>query len=337
MSESAFLRRVLIVLAIGSLAFAVWTLSDLLLLVFGSALTAVALRAGMAPVRRVTGLSEPLALLSVVLLAALVIALIFLAAGQTIASQARYLLEELPQAFRTLAQDLDLKSGTDQLRGSAIGELAMRFFTWSTTVFGAVASLVLVLVGGIYLANSPNLYRNGLIALFPERWQALASSTLDEVGVALHRWLRAQALAMAIVGTMFGIGMWIIGVPSPAVLGLIAGLTEFVPIVGPIVGAIPAVLLASAQGFDTVIWALAIAALVQQVENNVVMPLLVGNLVHLPAAVGLFATVAAGILFGPLGLLLGYPLTVAADVAVKRLYVMETLGKDVSLPTDRPP
>jgi predicted PurR-regulated permease PerM len=74
---------------------------------------------------------------------------------------------------------------------------------------------------------------------------------------------------------------------------------------------------------------------VQQLENNLIMPFIVGRVVELPAAVGLFATVAMGLLFGPLGLLLGYPLAIVADVAIRRLYVREALGKPVEIPAER--
>lgn len=140
---------------------------------------------------------------------------------------------------------------------------------------------------------------------------------------------------MAIVGTMMGLGMWFIGVPSPLALGLFAGLMEFVPIVGPIVGAIPALLLASTQGGELALWAFGIAVLIQQIENFIITPLLVEHVVKLPPAAGLFAVVAIGVLFGPLGLLLGYPLAIVFDVAVRRLYVRETLGERVTIPAER--
>jgi predicted PurR-regulated permease PerM len=334
-SEWIFVRRVLTVFALGALAYALWNLSDILLLIFGAALTAVALRAMMEPIARTTGMSEPLALGAIFLVLAGVITGIVLSFGPKLAEQSTYLFQQLPVALNTLAQKLDLQASLEQLKGSAIGALALRAFSWGSSVFGALASLVIVLVGGIYLANAPLTYRNGAIKLFPERWHEALNSTFDDAGQALRLWLRAQLMAMILVGTATGLGMWAIGVPSPLALGLIAGLTEFVPIIGPIVGAAPALLLASTQSYDLVLWALGIAIVVQQLENNVIMPLIVGRVVELPAAVALFATVAIGVLFGPLGLLLGYPLTIVADVAVRRLYVREALGERVDIPAER--
>jgi predicted PurR-regulated permease PerM len=110
-----------------------------------------------------------------------------------------------------------------------------------------------------------------------------------------------------------------------------AAVLEFVPIIGPIIAAVPALLLASTQSWEMVGWTLGLFVIVQQVESNIIMPLVSGRAVKLPPAVGLFAVVAIGILFGPLGLLLGYPLAIVVDVAVRRLYVREALGEDVEI------
>jgi predicted PurR-regulated permease PerM len=134
---------------------------------------------------------------------------------------------------------------------------------------------------------------------------------------------------MIIVGTLIGVGLAVVGVPSALALGLIAGVAEFVPIIGPVIGAIPALLLASTESVDTVLWTLAVFVVVQQLESNLIMPIIAGRVVELPPAVGLFAVVALGILFGPLGLVLGYPLAIVIDVAVKRLYLSGVLKEPV--------
>jgi predicted PurR-regulated permease PerM len=114
-------------------------------------------------------------------------------------------------------------------------------------------------------------------------------------------------------------------------LGLIAGLAEFIPVVGPIASAIPGLLIAAPLGLDMVVWALAVYIIVQQAESNIIMPLLVGQAVDIPPALGLFATIGLSVLFGPLGLLLAFPLTVVAVVAVRRLYVHDMLGEEVNI------
>jgi predicted PurR-regulated permease PerM len=190
---------------------------------------------------------------------------------------------------------------------------------------------LLVIIGGIYMAIDPEVYRNGLIKLFPLGWQDRVRATLDDAGEALRLWLAAQLVAMVLVGVMIATGAFLIGIPSPLALGLIFGLMEFVPVVGPIAGAVPVLLVALGQGWEMALWALGLVLVVQQVESNLIMPLVSGRAVQLPPAVGLFAVVAMGIVFGPLGLVLGYPLAVVCDVAVRRLYVRETLGESVDI------
>jgi predicted PurR-regulated permease PerM len=326
-----FVRRVLIVVGIAAFAAALYLLSDILLLVFGSILFAVVLRAIARPIRKGTSMSERLALLAAGLGVVVVLAGTGFLFGAQINSQLASLMERLPAAAQKLSEAVPVSSVSDLVKGSSIGELLMNAFSWGTTLAGAVAALVVVIVAGIYIAISPDTYRTGAVMLFPRAYQERIAATLDDAGEALRLWLGGQLIAMILVGILIAAGLAIVGVPSALALGLIAGVTEFVPIVGPVIGAIPALLLAFTQDWATVWWTLAVFVVVQQIESNVIMPLVAGRAVAVPPAVGLFAVVAIGVLFGPLGLLLGYPLAIVIDVAVRRLYVRETLGEEVEI------
>lgn len=142
-----------------------------------------------------------------------------------------------------------------------------------TTIFGAAGALIIVLVGGIYFAVNPELYRNGFLMLFPEPWRSHIESTMDDAGAALRLWLSGQLLAMRAVGVMISVGLILVGVPSPLALGVVAGGLEFIPFIGPVLGAIPALLLASSQDWHTVTWTALVFFVVQQIENNLLMPL----------------------------------------------------------------
>ena len=334
-SDLAFVRRVFIVVAIGALIAAVWALSDILLLLFGAVLFAVMLHAVAAPLQTHLRLGQGAALalggaLMVLLLAA---AVIFL--GPELATQMRTLFTTLPEAANRLLGYFQLGSMADLIKdgttASALGGLASRVIAWSTTLAGALASFLLVLFGGIYLAISPRLYRDGLVKLVPPAIQPNVNATLDDSGEALKRWLAGQLIAMLLVGVFTAAGLWLAGVPSAFALGLIAGLAEFVPLIGPIIAAIPALLIASTQDWQTVLLALSVLVVVQQVESNLIAPVIADRMVSIAPAVGLFAVVAMGVLFGPLGLLLGFPLAIVFDVAVRRLYVRDTLGERVEI------
>jgi len=330
-SDAVFVRRVLLVVAIVALAAALYVLSDILLLIFGAILVAVVLRAIARPIRAGTSMSERLSLLASGLGVVAVLGGTAYLFGSQISAQLATLIENLPAAMQSLSKTAPFASVSELVKGSSIGNLLMNAFSWGTTVFGAVATLVVVIVAGIYMAIKPEVYRNGLVKLIPKPHQPLITATLDDAGEALRLWLGGQLLAMIMVGVLIAVGLALVGVPSALALGLIAGVTEFVPIIGPIIGAIPALLLAFTQDLNTVLWTLAVFIVVQQLESNLIMPLVAGRAVAVPPAVGLFAVVAIGVLFGPLGLLLGYPLAIVTDVAVRRLYVREMLGEQVEI------
>lgn len=331
LSEAEFIRRVLIVVGILAGAAAFYLLSDIFLLAFGSVLVAVVLRSIASAINNATRIGRRWSLLLAGLGIVLALVLVGYLFGAQISDQLYSLVEKLPAAAENLTKSLPLLSVSELVKGSSVGTLLASAVSWGTTVFGGVATLFVVLIAGIYIAISPRTYHDGLLKLFPKGAQERVSATLDDAGEALRRWLGAQLLAMVLVGVLTGIGLAIIGVPSALGLGIIAGLLEFVPIVGPVVAAVPALLLASTQNWELVAWTIALFVVVQQIESNIIMPLVSGKAVDLPPAVGLFAVVAIGILFGPLGLLLGYPLAIVTDVAVRRLYVSETLGEDVKI------
>jgi predicted PurR-regulated permease PerM len=136
---------------------------------------------------------------------------------------------------------------------------------------------------------------------------------------------------MVMVGALTALGLWIAGVQSPIVLGLLAGLANFVPYAGSIAAAVLTLTIAAAQGWETLVWASAAMLIVQQIESNVISPMVIGRAVHILPATGLFALVAMAMLFGPLGVLFGFPLAIVADVAIRRLYVRDLLGKPVKI------
>jgi len=339
-AETRFVRKVLIVGAVVAFAALVWSLREILLLVFASVLLAVILRfiAEILSVR--TGMTNSWSLVVaggvVVGLVAAVITLF----GAQLAGQFNVLASQLQSVERTVAGYFDVSSAKDLL-SSSLGSLFARALSWGTTAIAATAGLLLVIVGGVYMAIDPDIYRNGLIKLVPPEWQPRIRATLDDAGEALRMWMGAQLLAMVIVGVLIAVGALLIGIPSALALGLIFGLTEFVPVVGPIAGAVLVVLVAIGQSWEMALWATGLVILVQQLESNLIMPLVSGHAVELPPAVGLFAVVAMGVVFGPLGLVLGYPLAVVSDVAIRRLYVRQTLGEDVEIAaetsrTDKP-
>lgn len=341
--DGAFARRVLIVVAIGGLALLLWYLVDVLLLVFATVLVAVLLRAIARPVDRRTGIGDNWALGVAVLVVASVITLAVTLFGAEVRAQTLKLLETLPDAWdlfirRTLSGDLRDQI-MERAEGAvpAAGQIVTNVLAGAWSVAGGLSAVVLMIVGGLYLAAQPDVYRRGFLLLFPDDGKrASAAETLDAMGEALQLWLVGQLLTMAFILAVTLAGLWAIGVPAALALAVFAGLAQFVPIIGPIVAAVPALLVALTESWQMVLWVLALYVVIQQVESNVVTPLVQRRTVHLPPALPLFAVVVFGLLFGLMGVLLATPLAVVAFVGIKKLWVRDTLGEPTRLPGEPP-
>ena len=327
--ERRTFRATAVVLATVAAAYVLWLLVDLLLLLFACALVALILLTVTNAIRRRTGLPFAAALtLSVLALLAL-IGGAFAFFGTTMQGEFAELATRLPSAWANFQL---------RLRNSALGAAILErapglapsgqtivnvVTTALATVGGGLSGLAIVLVGGLYLAAQPALYSHGLLRLFPERTQKPAAETFEAVSVSLRNWLKGQALGMLFVGVATGLGLWLVGVPAAWAIGLVAGLAEFVPYLGVIVAGIPAVVLGFGQGTNEGLWTIGVLIAVQQVQGNLVMPLLQNKMVDLPPAVTIFGIIAAGILFGVAGVLLATPLTIVVLVLVRRLYLHE--------------
>jgi predicted PurR-regulated permease PerM len=337
-SHRIFIERLVIAIAILAVAAFVWTLRELLILVFGAVLVAVILSIIAHPIRRRLGVPEWAALLAAVLLVLALFALAFGLFGAETANQASALRETIPRAWAALQARLEplglaepARQWVAGLQGAGGGVLS-NLGRVALSVSNGIADTLLVLVGGIYLAAQPRLYREGLVKLVPRRGRALAEQALDDSWTALRLWLLGRLVSMAFIGILTGIGLWLIGIPGALALAVIAFILEFVPFVGPILAAVPAILLAVA--FDPVkaIWVAGLYLGIQQLEGNVIEPLVQQRAVDLPPALLMFSIVAGGLLFGGIGILFAAPLLVVLFVMVKRLYVQEALSTQTPMP-----
>lgn len=332
-SHRVFIERLVIAIAIVAVALLLWGLRHVFMLVFGALLVAVILNVIARPLHRRLGLPQSLALIASVVILAILLGSSAAIFGAEVVRQSDAISAELPRAWQALEAWLDTWGLGDGLRewtqdlwsGANVGTLAVTFGN-------AIGTALLLVVAGIYFAVRPDFYRTGLLKLVPKRGRGLAAEALDDSARALRLWLLGRLVAMAAVGLLVWLGLWLIGVPSAPTLGLLAGLLEFVPFIGPIVSAVPAVLIAFVLGPEKALWVVALFFVVQQFEGYVLEPLIQQRAVDLPPALLLFALVAGGLVFGLIGVLFAEPLTVVLYVLVKRLYVQEALDTATPLP-----
>jgi predicted PurR-regulated permease PerM len=355
--ETAFLRRVLIVAAVVVLALLLWAVRGALLLLFGAVVVAVLLLAAARPFKDRLGLPHWAALAAGGGAILAVLALATWLVGGQVRAQITELAQRLPQAAQSLEErfninlpDLTAKEGQDaaaktaaQAAGSGrgggttpglseLGDAVGRIVAFGAVVLDAVSALLLAVIGGVYLAVDPASHRRGIVALLPRSQHRRADDFLQTCGRALDGWLLATLASMAAVGTMVGLGAWALGLPAPIALALFATLTEIVPVIGPIIGAVPALLVALGQGGSTFLWTLLLFAAVQHVEANLLQPMLQKRMADVPPVLLLLSVVAVGTVLGLGGLLLAAPITVVAFVAVQKLYVRQTLGNQAQVP-----
>lgn len=344
------LATILTVFGIGILLAALWAWSNLLLLTFAAILVAIALRGGGRLFNRYLGLNMKIGVLLTVLIVAIIIYVLLQSMGPALTAQFNELLRGLPAAWQQVSDWLD-SSGFGKFierqlepgqAGSGTGgnvatnglPQVFGFLTGTiTTVFGGLANVVLMITMAIFLALDAPTYRNGALRLVPIPYRPRAGFIADEIGVNLGRWMAGQAVDMLAVAIMTGLGLWLLGMPLAMVLGVIAGLTNIIPYVGPFLSGAPAVLFALTQGFDMAVYVLLLFLFVQQFEGNVLLPLIQKFASDLPPVLTVMAIVAFGGLFGFAGILLATPLVLVIMVLVQRIYVEGILGDAPEPPT----
>jgi predicted PurR-regulated permease PerM len=319
-------RRAAIVLAMIVALLAAWRLRELILLLFGSVLIAVFLRRLMVPVKRWTRLPEGAALFLVVVGVLLLLAFFGFFFGLRIQGQVAEAADLIPKGLRIFTDWVRSTPIGGRILGEAKGlhiSAAMPALMQLPMLVGSAVMMLgeslAALVGGIFLAAQPDLYRGGLMRLLPPRLRPWTGSLLDETGSRLRQWLVAQLIAMISIGVLVGAGLRAIGVPTPLALGLFAGLVEFIPVAGPILGAVPALLIALLHGVHMAGYVLVLFVLVQQFEGHVLLPLVQQRFATLPPVVTIFALMGFALLFGWVGVLFATPLAVAGAVLLKHL------------------
>ncbi len=311
--------------------------ADILLLTFAGLLFGNALRGAAEWLSRRTrfGVGRSLVVCILVLLALSAGAVMWIV--PLVADQAGQLQSQLGAAVSDVEAWLSstrlvhaLSAGTPGgLERQATGWLAQHASFAGNVVLGVVGVLgavVYVLFVTLYFAFSPAIYRRGVLALVPAGSRARAQQLIDTLASTLRRWLGAQLITMAALGIASGIGLSLLGIPLAFALGLLAGLLLFVPYLGSIAAAIPALLIALTVSPMHVLYVAVLYVGIHLAEGYLLSPLLQRRAVDTPALLVLGAQLIAGALWGILGLMFATPIVATVLVLVRMLYVEDTLG-----------
>jgi predicted PurR-regulated permease PerM len=346
-SDQKFVGRVLVtigfVVLTALLLILLYYTLDVILLIFAASLIAIFLRGLAEIIGRFVPLKEGwlVLIVAVLLVAILAGAVTFLAPD--VAEQMRHLREELPKSAREAAAYisqfgwgralLDQLPGIDHIRENVgTSELLRGVGGFFSSTVGAIGNFFIVILLAIYLASEPRFYVEGFKKLFPIERRERVSEVMDSIGATLEWWLIGKVASMLFIGILTWIGLSILGVPLALTLGLLAGLLSFIPNFGPIISAIPALLLAFIESPVTAVYVLGLYIGVQLIESNIVTPLVERETVELPPALTIVFQLALAVLVGGLGLILATPLLAAIMVIVQMVYVEDILGdRDVEV------
>ena len=199
-------------------------------------------------------------------------------------------------------------------------------FPFVSSTLAAFGGVLLIIFLSIYIGAEPSLYRAGLMHLFPRRARKRAEEVLAAMAVALRKWLVTQLIAMAVIGGVSTIALLILRVKAAFALGLLAGLFEFIPTVGPILSAVPAVAMGFLDAPEKAMIIVAVYIGIQFLENHILIPLLMRGGVDLPPALTVITQALMALVFGFIGLMVAVPLLAAVMVPIKMLYVQDVVG-----------
>ena len=333
-ADARFVRRAVLLLLVLAVAAALFRAGDLLILAFGSSLGAIVIHAVAEIGRDHLRLSRKPALIAAMLSVLAVIGFLVWLFAVAFRDQVNLLVTKLPGLLDQLAawaghSPVGAKL-VDAVRAAFAGSRVAR--DAGGLVQGAgelVLNALLVLIGALFFAADPKVYERGFLFLVPPRHRPAVEDALFDVGGTLKLWLKAQLIQMTTMGVLVGLGLWLGGVPSAAALGLLTGLSEFVPYLGPIAAMLPALGLAATVGTHQILWTLATYAVVRLVQTNFITPYVTARVVAIPPAVTLFAIVGIGYVFGIFGLFFSAALLVVIYTLIRSLYLREVLGEDI--------
>jgi len=317
------MKRATVWFGIGGAIALVVLLIQPLLIIFGGLVVAAMFDGGVRLLGRVLPIGRGWRLAIVVLAAMAFILGTFYLTGVQIAAQFGQLQETLiAQANRLSdwASGLGILPGRADIQGllkEALGSVG-KLTSFVGTAIGALTSLFMVLVIGLFVAMEPRLYERGLQWMIPSDMRGEFAITLERMATTLRRLLAGRLAGMAFEGVLVFVILSLLGVPMALVLGMIAAILAFVPNVGAFITGVLMTAVGFSAGVHTGFAALVTYFVVQTIDGYVVIPMVAKRTVDLPPALTLSAQILAGTLFGVVGLALADPMTAMIKVALER-------------------
>ncbi|QAS54100.1 AI-2E family transporter [Halobacillus litoralis] len=248
--------------------------------------------------------------------------------------QLKLLNEHLPQLFQSYQEwTKQLYAQTERLPDGIHHQLDDRFshfeqwlssrvmaiFSGLNGIFNMIVLLAVVPVMTFYFLKDYKSIGKMILSILPARWHEESRRLVKELNQSLGGYIRGQLLISLFVGVLATIGFWIIDLPYPLVLGLIAGITNIIPYFGPLLGAGPALIVAVTVSIQTLVFTLLIVVIIQVIEGNFLSPYIMGKSIHIHPLFIIFALLAGGEIAGIAGLILAVPVLTCLKVIVSEI------------------
>ncbi|QCR23187.1 AI-2E family transporter [Pontibacter sp. SGAir0037] len=333
-TQRVVITTVIVTLFIGGILLLIYAI-NFFFLVFAGILFAVMLRAITNWLHDKTSMKKGLALALANLIFFGTIALAIWLIAPTVQEQVQDLRETIPESISSLEEQLRQtewgEQALDELTENGGGlvpdtqELASRAGSFFTSTINIITNLLIVIVVGIFFAGNPSSYQKGIVSLFPPRQRPRLNDVLEKSYDTLKWWLFGKLVTMVFVGILTGLGLMLLGIPLALALAVIVFFLDFIPTVGPIIAAVPAVLIALLDGPMMALYVAILYLLVQSLESYLLAPMIFQRTVNISPVVTLLSLVLFGILVGPLGVILAAPLVAVIQVFIRELYIKDYL------------
>jgi predicted PurR-regulated permease PerM len=307
---------------------------DLLLLIFASILVAIFLNGIALKISEKTGLGQTLTVIIILLLGGVIIFGVSLLALPPLIEQGKTLKASLPDALQQVQKWLQAQGWSNQVMDVATIDKVLAgggpgVFNRISKIFSGAAiaavQVSFIFIMGVYLALNPQTYRDGLLRLFPKNKRSRLKEVLNESGSILRWWLIGRFIDMAFIGVLVWLGLYLLDIPLAFILALIASVTNFIPNIGPFIGAIPALMVALTLSPQKTLFVILLYTVIQSIESVLLTPIIQQKVIKMAPALTISAQIIFGAFYGTIGIAVATPLLAFFIILIKRLYINDVL------------
>jgi predicted PurR-regulated permease PerM len=311
-----------------------WYALNFIFLIFAGVLLAIFLRTLTNLVSQKTHLPNKASFLLTLVLLVSAISILFAFLAPAANKQIGPLSDEFSRAWVKIEQELSSYfneplsslSGEGGLKQWISPNLLLGITNIFSTTFGVISSFLIFLFIGVFLAFDPDIYVSGIMKLIPPQKRPRAKEILEQITNALYGWLMGTFVSMVAVGILTTIGLWVIGLPLALSLGLLAGILTFIPTLGILFAAIPAVVIAFIQSPITALYVILLYCVVHAAESYFITPTIQQRAISLPPVLAVTSQLLMALIVGIPGLIVATPLLATVMVLIQTLYIEDTLG-----------